>query len=184
MTQYIAIMNDGQELMHYGKLGMKWGRHRALSAAKAAGRAASEAKGATKESKRVADKFSNTAREADKGAQNLAREGKIFRSATAKTYADANKKRAQEVTDEGRSIAAHYERVNKSKTMKAQKLVEKYGDEETKKKVESLIKEHAKKPATGWEGRFDDTDPVAAAVQNTLDAAKRARAYQQSSQSY
>ena len=180
MTQFIKITKEDHELMHYGKLGMKWGRRRAMNAAKAAGRATSEAAGASKASKKIASEYTRTANNSDKGAISLANEGKIFRSVAAKTYAEANRQKAKEVTDEGQRWALYYTASSSRKTMKANKLAEKYGDEETKKKVANLIKEHASKPATGWDDIFDSTDPVASAIQNTMDAAKRAKAYQQS----
>jgi hypothetical protein len=167
--------NAGEELLHYGVIGMKWGRRRALNAAKSAGRATSNARAATKESKRVASKFASVAKDAEEGARESTRTGKIGRAIATKKYADANRKREREVLEEGQGLANYYKKVSEHKTMKANKLAEKYGDEETKKKVKSLIDEYSKKQASGWEDRFDDTDPVVAAIRDTMEAAKTAQ---------
>lgn len=165
MSQYVKIMKD-DELYHYGVIGMKWGRRRALNAAKTSGRAEATAKIARKEAGKTVSIYNQRAKSAEASATELAGRGKLARSLAVQTYAEANRKRANETREEGRSYEKYYERLAASKRMKANKLAEKYGDAETKKQVELLIKENSKKP---YSLTFDDTDPLVTAIQEAYE---------------
>jgi hypothetical protein len=173
MTQFIKITDDDAELMHYGTLGMKWGRHRAVKSAEKAARSRATAKDAREESRKVASGFHGRANILNKASADQARSGHNLKSMATKTYAQANRERAKEVEKEGKDLAGYYDRVSKRKTEKAKKLVEKYGDEATKKKVESLLKSNN---AKSYGVFFDDTDPIVAGVRDAWESASmRAR---------
>jgi len=164
------------ELAHFGVVGMKWGRRRAEKAAEKAGRYRATAKYNTAESKRVASGFHNRANDLEKGASDQARSGAVFRSAATKSAAKINRERALEVENEGASNTKYFNRVSEKKAMKARKLAEKYGDAETKKKVESLIKSNAHKPYKEFV-EYDETDAVVAKVKDAWETAKRQAEY-------
>lgn len=91
MSHYVKIMKD-DELMHYGVLGMKWGRRRALNAAKTSGRAEATAKIARKEAGKTVSVYNQRAKSAEASATELAGRGKLARSLAVQTYAEANRK--------------------------------------------------------------------------------------------
>lgn len=173
---HTKVVFETDELTHYGVLGMRWGRRRAERAAEKSSRAAATAKVARSESNRVASNFDKVANTAEKAASDQAGSGKIVSSIASRTYAKANKDKANETRVKGKDLEKYYNSMSAKKAMKARKLAEKYGDEETKKKVEALIKKKSNNP---FDVEFDEEDPVVAAVRSGFEDVQRARRYQE-----
>lgn len=143
------------ELMHYGKLGMKWGKHRALVNAKKAGKYTSAARQTGSDSK-------NAIAELNERASSSASKSKsagLIKGAVFDSHARAQQQEAKKIKTDADMNEGYYNRVAAIKKEKAYKLAAKYGDAATKAKVSSLIKEHSNKPYRDLP-LYDGEDPM------------------------
>lgn len=153
--------------MHYGKLGMKWGKHRAKRAALLSGRYSAS-------SKKVKDdmsKANNVLNTRAKGSLDAAKSttGGV-KTAALRLHAASNLVKADENKALAKDFSTSYDKSAKRLKEKANRLTDKYGDAETKKQVASMLKEGGKKPFSDLP-KFDSQDPVVVGVSNALTAA-------------
>ena len=166
MWQY----NPTNEFMHYGKIGMKWGKRRAIKAATKAGRAKASAV-------EIDNRGNQAAKELNDRARSLGNKSKNAKGAASSTYFEArsgiNKLGAQSVKTDAKYYSDHYAKIAATKTMKANKLAKKYGDAETIKKVNDVIKANSNKPYAGLP-TFSSHDPLAVALSSAASTAAAA----------
>lgn len=119
---------------------------------------------------RVARKFEEKAEQSTVASKDFAKRGAIVRSVASQKYADANREKAKVTRENGQYDIDAYELMSKRKKEKAYKLVAKYGDAETRKKIDDLIKANSKKPYDTI--AYDETDPIISSIKKTYDSAR------------
>lgn len=161
----MSIDNNQKALSHFGTPGMRWGVRRAEKAAIKSSRAKATAKDVESKTNAAASQFEKKASESSRLAKKYANEGKIARSVLAEKYAESNKKKAESLREQGKEYTNYYNKMSEAKKMKANKLAAKYGDAETKKKIDSLIR---KKSSVPYDTTLDldTTDPVVASIKS------------------
>ena len=152
------------ELMHYGKLGMKWGKRRALNSATKAGRYSATSKDVTKQGNAAIKIYNDRAK---KSANKAAKTKSALKRMSLEAHSELNKQEVDAVKSKVKDHTAYYDMVAANKTKKAYKLAAKYGDAKTKAKVTSLIKENSSKPYEDL-NRFDTRDPIVKGVESAL----------------
>ena len=138
--------NDGDELRHYGVLGMKWGVRRARRTAKSAGRAKATAKAIKKDTIEVAKKRSKESEAWDQISKAHTKKGQKVRSKWAEGTSRAKKELAKDTKQYGLDDAKRWMNAHNYRKEKAYKLADKY--KMSRKEVDSLIKQYSNRPYT------------------------------------
>ena len=169
------LLSNQNELSHFGIPGMKWGVRRSERALQKAERLATKSglssarsKAAIRTSNKAAETFDKVAKKTEANADQFTKQGARIRSVMALEYAKANSDKANALRSEGKDYSRYYKRAAEIRKMKAYKLADKYGDAETKKRIDSIIKKNSNKKLDD-EFEYDMDDPIVSSVKKIFE---------------